>query len=51
MTTAERSLVAMCRTTATSWKPSTTATACVATHPLVITMPMCYVLKHIKYNM
>ena len=51
MTTVEKSMAAMYRTTATSWKRNDTDTACGATRPLKITMVTSYVLKHIKGNM
>ena len=51
MNMAGKSAAAGHKTTATSWKPSITATACGATRHPVITMPICYVLKHITDNM
>ena len=51
MNTAGKSLVAMCRTTATSWKRSATATACAATRPPEIITVTVYVLEHIRDNM
>ena len=51
MNTAARSLAVGCRTMATSWKPSITATACGAIRPPEITTANDYVLKHITDNM
>ena len=51
MTTAGKSAAAGHKTMATSWKRSTTATACAVTRPLEITTAISYVLKHINSNM
>lgn len=51
MNTAGKSAAAGHRTTATSWKPSITATACAAIRPLEIITATVYVLEHITDNM
>ena len=51
MNTAAKSAAAGHKTMATSWKRSTTATACAVIRPLVTITGTAYVLKHITDNM